>query len=74
MSEMVEQVARGLAEFYDYEFDELSPQSKDHWREAARAAIEAMREPTEAMIKAGLQHEAIDLASEYRAMINEALQ
>jgi len=54
MSEMVERVARALRALpvRDYaqvggELDEL------RLREAARAAIEAMREPTEGMVKAG---------------------
>ena len=48
----------------------------------ARAAIEAMREPTEAMVKIGDEHQTDELgnpcpmsaASVWRAMADEALQ
>jgi len=48
------------------------------WRELARAAIAALREPTEAMVEAGLNHidpcRASDLAQAWRAMIDAALE
>jgi hypothetical protein len=48
MSEMVERVARAICEA-----ERMNPDDKlggwRHWQDAARAAIEAMREPTEAM-------------------------
>lgn len=40
-----------------------------------RAALEAMREPTEAMIVAGCRHENMgDMAGRWRAMVDEALR
>ena len=63
---MIERVARALvanfnmSEFYDdggisrikKPWDELSPDAKAYALEQARAAIEAMREPTEEMLDA----------------------
>jgi hypothetical protein len=46
MSEMVERVARAIE-------DSLNSDLDDAWKKAARAAIEAMREPTEEMVKDG---------------------
>lgn len=43
-------------------------------REMARAAIAAMREPSEAMVKAVFAIEQVDIVSEYHAMIDAALQ
>lgn len=74
--EMVERVARALC------------QRKNGWRndpgfidrqwhldiEDARAAIEAMREPTEAMVEVGRRHEPqIGIEGIYRDMIDAAL-
>jgi len=43
--------------------------------EIARAAIEAIREPTEEMVNAGCHHELLgDMAGRYMAMIDAALQ
>lgn len=55
MSEMVERVARAIAVAgnggtWD---DWYSEDQKEFHRRRARAAIEAMREPTKAMVKAG---------------------
>lgn len=47
MTEMVERVGRALAEADGYAY---APYPYDVW---ARAAIEAMREPTESMIRVG---------------------
>ncbi len=49
------------------------------YREEARAAIEAMREPSEEMIEAGRRHERFTLAKEgvaprWQAMIDKALE
>ena len=60
MSEMVERVARAIADAgFDTQMlrDDNSPTSHltpefHYWLKAARAAIEAMREPTEGMIAA----------------------
>ena len=51
MSEMVERVARAICES-----EKMNPDDKlggwIHWVNAARAAIEAMREPTDEMLSA----------------------
>jgi len=57
MSEMIERVARAIFRA-DYpeegEGSEIAWEKRAHWySEAARAAIEAMREPTEEMSEAG---------------------
>jgi len=43
-------------EFPDEKWDGLAPELQQHWRDIARAAIAAMREPTEAMLEAGTTH------------------
>lgn len=54
MSEMVERVARAMFEAdRGGSWDDVRENSKAMWRSFARAAIEAMREPTEAMINVG---------------------
>lgn len=57
MSEMVERVARSLYENLDAgdhdDWGELGESGKEPWLRGARAAIAAMREPTEAVIWAG---------------------
>jgi hypothetical protein len=67
---LIERVARALrhAESYDASFTEM-----------ARSAIEAMREPTNRQLDAGYaaisEHQCNDdLASGWRAMIDEALK
>lgn len=45
------------------------------WPELMRAAIEAMREATEAMVVAGCRHENMgDMAGRWQAMIDAALK
>ncbi len=80
MSEMIERAARAIATSL-----EVSPESwRDHVDEA-RAVIQAMREPTEAMIRAGegeiFEHRAnaddwaLQATKEgWEAMIDEALR
>lgn len=92
MSEMVTRVARamyakrtskfGVPHGRILRFDELSDFQRDAEMDTARAAIEAMREPTELMLDAfhdGLHNCPDDRFSEcatagYRAMIDAALQ
>ena len=69
MTEMVERVARAIRE---------SEEWSSFWGEEeslvlARAAIEAMREPTNKMLAAAMAETATDLTAEYRAMIDAAL-
>jgi hypothetical protein len=66
MSEMVERVARAIA--YSETAD---PEMWSAFVEVASAAIEAMREPTEAMVE-----RAVSIKNDYgwRSMIDEALK
>lgn len=74
MSEMVERVATAMARAAKDNWD-IPPQSEQTWRELARAAIEAMREPTEAMLSAGEPwSESNGLWRSWGAMIDEALE
>lgn len=76
MSEMVNRIERVPADYF-------APNSisKNEIREAARAVIEAMREPTEAMIRAGQACDdsttgfvqGADGETHWRAMIAAAL-
>src|SRR3974390_3046793 len=56
MTEMIERVARaiGRCESSD-DWEELGQHWKDQFRQEARAAIAAMREPSETMVDAGDQ-------------------
>ena len=60
MGEMVERVARAIAEAHEEEWGRLDDLSRDVYRVEARAAIAAMREPTVAMDGAG--YDASDLS------------
>ncbi len=77
MNEMVEIVARAICVAAKMNPDDAMG-GWVHWKEEARAAIEAMREPTEAMIeyadkntRAG--HDGEDLHAVWVAMIDPAL-
>lgn len=70
VSEMIERVKKALIEV---ELDRYPGEAIDSER-MARAAIEAMREPTTSMVVAGLECSHIDLASEWRAMIDAVLK
>ncbi len=52
MNEMIDRVARVVAEKQGIVFDTLPEFYREIWREKARSAIEAMREPTVAMLDA----------------------
>ena len=71
MTDMIERVARAIRFFDDW--PTLSETAKAIYREQARFAIEAMREPTEAMLDAAMQFASCDLKSEWQAMIEAAL-
>jgi hypothetical protein len=68
MSEMVERVASAIFEACDYA---LPPHLID---KCARAAIAAMREPTQSMLDAGYADHYGDLAAICKAMIEGALK
>ncbi len=76
MSEMIERVAKAISECHSgRDWRGMSEYGKDWWREEARAAIEAMREPTEAMETAGqVDPLPISTNASWKAMIDEALK
>lgn len=83
MTDVIERVARAIAETGNGgDWDSRSFYQEEHkefHRKRARAAIEAMREPTEAMIDAvdlpGLAGDPeIVIAKAWRAMIDAALK
>lgn len=78
MSEMVERVARAIQATRGprENWDRVTPATRDLWMADARAAIEAMREPTEAMTDAGWRRieERDDAAENWRMMIDAALK
>ena len=92
MSEMVERVARAIAakdlrddlwDFMPEDGDDDVIICKNNYRPAARAAIEAMREPTKEMLSAAWAtgctgdnggNERADIEDEWPAMIEEALK
>lgn len=85
-SGMVERVARALCSFLGLDPDEIIPGGVPCWTwhtEQARAAIEAMREPTAAMVEDGDCHNRAEgstiecfenVRTIYRAMIDAALK
>lgn len=90
MSEMIERLERCLYEYWadHYQglhtkvpFESLSEVERNFGRGMARAAIEAMREPTEAMIRAAYAADQVNANSgglvapekAYPAMIDAAL-
>jgi hypothetical protein len=86
MNEMVERVARAIAGHNGYDPDDMSGAHNiggPMWMafvQEARAAIEAMREPTMDMVVAGTEQWLCEAAMEdrseanWRAMIDEALR
>lgn len=95
MSEMIERVARAIRKAYHEhhkmpmrDWDRIDDEPKDEWLAMSRAAIGAMREPTEAMTKKASSFEVdfnsggyVDLGSLYsdgavavwQSMIDEGL-
>ena len=67
---MIEQVARALL------VADRSAITPDYYQRMARAAIEAMREPTEAMLDAGVNFRERNARTEqiWQAMIDAALK
>ena len=72
MTDMIERVAREILEAHkDWLFGKDA--EEDLFRTMARAAIVAMREPTEVMLDAAMQFASCDLKSEWQAMVDAAL-
>lgn len=79
---MIEKVARAI--FNDFQETQDGHLKKNKWEDslasqpyfisAAKAAIEAMREPTEEMIDAGAYDLDITIKTQYQAMIDQALK
>jgi hypothetical protein len=80
MSDMVERVARAIAAAGTIvDWDEMSVACQEQFTKEARAAIEAMREPTEAMVDAAwASWEDVEgskgFVGAWQAMIDEALK
>lgn len=82
MSEMVERVARAMngsaCDLRENDWDERSDSWKDTLRKHARAAIEAMKEPTEvqydAISNCGLMWRENNSGNVYKLMIDAALK
>lgn len=77
MSEMVERVAQAIAGALKQAYWEREEPTDDDHLAAARAAIEAMREPTEAMWAKGTGarlDESPSTHKVWREMIDEALR
>src|SRR4051812_8352171 len=79
MSEMIERGARAMYDLHGSEpaWIDLDPAIQNYWRSRMVAAIEAMLEPSEEMLEAGL-HELYkvqysELRSAFEAMIRAAL-
>lgn len=77
MSELVDRAARIINPQFD-SFGHLGAayvrQYQDETRAKARAILAAMRDPTEAMILAGVHHDNMgDMAGRWRAMIDAAI-
>lgn len=82
-SEMVEKVARALCQRWEgtdegpKKWEEQSEIGKQIWKGMARAALKAMREPTEDMFEEGRKQQQSWLANAatiYTAMIDKALE
>jgi len=79
MTEMVERVAIAIAceelGLVPSDWEKCWPTAKNKYREVARAAIAAMREPTAAMIKADGNGELDSwIKEDWQDMIDEALK
>lgn len=78
-NELIERVARAAFESQEWDFapgDDFSYQSagiREVFFKVARATIEAMREPTDAMCDAAEWHQQDDV-NRYQRAINEALK
>lgn len=73
MSEMIERVARALFIEYGHEPEEWCEAHRVHYIAVARAAIAAMREPTEAMVDASGMGSQLT-SGMWSAMIDAALK
>jgi len=75
---MIERVARAMLATGPLTWDQIHPKSQSDYIKMARAAIAAMREPSEAMIKEGAYGSGEDSAGvacgAWKAMIDEALK
>jgi hypothetical protein len=75
MSEMIERVARALCSLDWGSLPEGGGPVFEIYFRQARAAIEAMREPTEGMVLAAIRADADDMPfAQWRAMIDEVLK
>ena len=81
---MVERVAKAMCEddganwnaanFNETANGDEPEEQREYWRVKARAAIEAMKEPTDAMADEGYRHIADGADSVWRAMTSKAME
>jgi hypothetical protein len=75
---MIERVAKALygasAEFPDHTWEAADEDTRVYWSARARAAIEAMREPTLEMFEAGRPYMVDGPHEVWREMIDAALE
>jgi hypothetical protein len=72
---MIDTVANAIMHWavpYNY-WDAISEDQRERWRNAARAAIAAMREPTAAMVETTWNMEGRPVALIWQSMVDEAL-
>jgi len=72
MNEMVDRVATVISKEQGILFESLPEMYREIWRTKARAAIGAMREPTDDMLEAGFGEGSAKLV--WQDMIDEALR
>ena len=77
MNEMIERVAKAI--YYrgcpdDKPFEDIPEVFKAGWFRIAKAAIKAMKEPTEAMLDAGAYDLDMTLKQQWKLMIEAALK
>lgn len=75
MSEMIERVAKALFQWQHGHdrWDEAEPEVREDACEAARATLEAIREPTHKMEDAFYNEPHTNAGSKWRAMVDGAL-
>lgn len=76
MSEMVDRVAKAIRRVVSLseDWDRIGTVAQNMYRKDARAAIEALEVPTDAMIQAAKGNEERHIIKDWRAMIREALK
>lgn len=78
---MIERMARAMRELDRSKapanwnrWESAKPEHRQRYLERARAALEAMKEPTDAMLAASGQYNKDRMAEVWRAMISKAME